>query len=96
MGLLSGSGADTFYILLPKSPEDAEAVKGKLSGLSGNFFCAYKVPDATGVMDAASKYSDLVVSPLSVASIMMATMAVVSNYESKLVPIEPDGAMGNM
>jgi hypothetical protein len=90
----SNGGSGTFMILLPKTPEDADAVRGRLSGLSGEFFFAAKVPGAAEVMDAAKTYSQYTVSALKAASIMMSTFTVVSNYDSKLTPVDPEGMDG--
>lgn len=85
---LLAAGSDTLLILLPKSPEDVAAVQGRLAGLGGNVFFAAKVADAQAVIDAAQRLSGMVVSSLSVASIMMATFEVATNYDSKLKPVE--------
>jgi hypothetical protein len=84
----SNSKSGTFMILLPKTPEDADAVRGRLSGLGGEFFFAAKVKDTAEVIDASKKYNQFNVSALKAASIMMATYAVVSNYDSELSPID--------
>jgi hypothetical protein len=90
LSVMSSNGG-SFMILLPKTPEDADAVRGRLGGLGGEFFFAAKAKDATEVLDAAKTYSQYTVSSLKAASIMMNTFTVVSNYDSKLTPIDPDG-----
>jgi hypothetical protein len=93
LAVMSSNGG-AFMILLPKTPEDADAVRGRLSGLGAEFFFAAKAKDATEVIDTAKSYSQYTVSALKAASIMMATYAVLSNYDSNLTPIDPAGMDG--
>jgi hypothetical protein len=89
LSVMSSNGrSGTFMILLPKTPEDSDAVRGRLSGLGGEFFFAAKANDTAEVVDASKTYSQFNVSALKAASIMMATYAVVSNYSSSLPPID--------
>jgi hypothetical protein len=88
LSVMSNGGSGTFTILLPKTAEDAEAVRGRLSGLSGEFFFAAKAKDTAEVLDASKTYSQYTVSALKAASIMMATYTVLSNYASELTPID--------
>lgn len=81
----AGSG---FLILLPKKPEHTEAVQSKLSSLSGEFFFAGKAKDGMEVVEMAKKFSKLRVSGKKAASIMMSTMAVITNYENSLIPLD--------
>lgn len=85
-----GGGADTFTILLPKAPEHVAAVRSRLSGMDGPTFFATKVLAAEALMDDAKTYGDRKVSPLQAASIMMATMSVVTNYDNALPALEFD------
>lgn len=96
MSLITGADSDTFLILLPQTTEDSEAVQSRLGSIGGNVFCAYKVADETAVLAAVSKYSNMNVTAKKVASIMMSPMAIVSSYDSSLVPMNPDGTMDEM
>ncbi len=91
MGHVSGGGA--FLILLPKKPEHIDAVQSRLGSLGGNFFFAAAVADGLAVIDTAKKYKKFTVAGDKISSIMMKTYAIITNYESKLVPIDLD-AMG--
>jgi hypothetical protein len=86
----SYGGAGTFLILLPATPEHTEAVKCRLTGLSGDVFFAAKVKDTEEVFSLAKSSGQLKVSAAKVASIMMNTYALVTNYDSGLVPVDPN------
>lgn len=89
----SNSSGDSFLVLLPKSPDHIGAVESRLNSLSGNFFFAAKRKDVDAIIEDAKKYKNLSVAPLSVASIMMAKMSVISNYENELKPIDLENSM---
>lgn len=91
LAVLSRYGAGSFLILLPKTPEHVEAVRGRLSGQGGDFFFAAKVADADVLVEDARKYSALKVAGKKVASIMMSTMSVIANYDTGLPAIDPAG-----
>ena len=82
------SGGGDFLVLLPKKPEHVDAVKSRLGSLGGTFFFAEKVADGTEVIDLAKQYPTFIVSGQKVASIMMGSFAMVTNYDSGLVPID--------
>lgn len=84
--VLSG-GQETFTILLPKKPEDAESAKSRLASISGPFFFAAKVKDAMEIVETAKQMADKNVTAITAASIMMNTMLTVWNYESDLEPL---------
>lgn len=84
------AGGGAFLILLPKMPEHVEAVQAKLGSLGGEFFFAAKVADGLAVVETAKKFSQFNVMGQKAASIMMGTMAIITNYESKLEPIDAD------
>lgn len=88
--------SDGFMILTPPT-DQVDAVKAKLKGLSGEFFFAAKAKDSDAVVSDAESLPDLNVIGAKVASIMMASYSVITNFDSKLVPIDPaamkDGGM---
>lgn len=87
--------SDGFMILLP--PHDQiENVKAKLSSLDGNFFFAGKAADGDEIVQDAQSLSSLHVSGLPAASIMMNKFAVITDYDSKITPIDPDVTGMNM
>jgi len=95
MALVQSGGSDTFLILLPGSPEQVQAVEGKLSGLSSPFFFAKKSASNDDLAAAvASNAGQIVVSSFAAASIMMAQMEVRTNYENKLPLLEPEPGKG--
>lgn len=87
LSVISGGSSDTLWILLPKKPEDTDAVKSRVTGLSGSVFFAYKAKDSMEIIDAASQFGDMTVSAMSVASIMMSPYGIVTNFDSDLVPL---------
>ena len=87
--MTAASGADTFIILAPMTPEQTEAVEARLP-LSSPFFYAKKVADTQVLFDDAAAVGDrMVVSHFAKASIMMATMEVRTNYATKLPIVDP-------
>lgn len=83
------SGGDTFVILTPKTPEQIDAVEARLP-LSSPFFYAKKVKDSQVLFDDAGAVGDrMVVSHMAASSIMMATMEVRTNYDTKLPIVDP-------
>ena len=72
-----------FAVLLPGKPEHIEAMRGRLASLSGDFFYGAKVKDTTQLIEMASNLKNLNVSPLAVASIMMASYSIVTNGDRK-------------
>jgi hypothetical protein len=94
MGLISSG---PFLILVPPN-DQVDSVKSKISGLSSDFFFAIKEKDDEAIIQEAENYSNLFVSKLSVASIMMNKYSVITNYESKIPVIDPDllDQMGDM
>lgn len=79
--------SDGFMILVPP-PDQVEAVKVKLKGLSGSFFFAAKEASSDAVVQTAEAMQGLNVVGQKVASIMMADYSLITNYDSKLVPID--------
>lgn len=84
----SGGGSDTFLILIPKKPEHVEAVEARLNGLSENFFFAKKSMSNDDLFAAVEGYADYNVSAATDATIMVATMEVMTNYDSRLQAID--------
>jgi len=78
------SGSGNFLILAPKTSEDIDAVSGKLGSISADFFFAKKVIDNQTLFDDAAKNGQLKTSTINAATIMVATMEVVTNYDNKL------------
>ena len=83
-------GGNGFLILLPKTPAQIEAVQARLGSLGGEFFFAGKVADGMAVVDLATQFSQFTVSGRKIASIMMGSFAVITNYDSHLTPINVD------
>ena len=79
----SASGADTFVVLLPMTPEQTQDVESKLPGLSASYFYAKKSASNEELFDSAGSAGDTVVSTFAASSIMMATMEVRTNYDHK-------------
>jgi len=89
----SASGADTFLVLTPKLPEHIDAVEAKLGGTSANFFYAKKSKSNDDIFSAVDSLgSSMNISAFAASSIMMATMEARTNYDSKLIPLEPISA----
>ncbi|MCF6267690.1 MAG: hypothetical protein L3J57_14255 [Desulfuromusa sp.] len=86
--ITSYGSSGTFMILLPSGAEQIEATRQKLTGLSADFFFAGKVKEATEIFDDAESFGQFNVSALSAASIMMAKLSVISNYDSGLPVID--------
>lgn len=86
---LSMIPSDGFMILVPP-PDQIDTVKSRLKGLSGSFFFAGKAADGDAVISDAEALPDLNVHAQKVASIMMNTYSFVTNYESRLEPIDPE------
>jgi len=88
----SGNG---FYILVPKTPEQMEAVEKKLP-LPQDFFYSKKSVDVEQLLESAEDQS-LFVSQFAQSSIMMQTMEVRTNFETKnlqlITPLNSDGVM---
>lgn len=82
------SGPDTFIILNPRTPEEKEQVKTKLKGLSSKFFYTEKSMNSQILIDDVAAFKDLEVSIFASSSIMMSTMEVITNYETKLEKVE--------
>lgn len=91
--LISSGGGGSFTILVPNGEEQVNAVESKISGLSGNYFYAKKVTSNQELFDAVKNNLDKNVITFAQASIMMATMQVITNYDSKLIPIVLDDKM---
>jgi len=87
--VLGAAGASDFLVLLPSKPDDIETVKGRLASLGGQFFFAAKVKDSAAIVDLANQLQKLHVGSVSAATIMMATLSAVWNYDSKLEPLPP-------
>ncbi len=85
--VISMSGQNPFYILVPKTPEQQDFVKGKIAGL-GNFFYAKKSLNNTDLIDTARSETINIVSTLTISSIMMQTMQVITNYENRLIAVD--------
>lgn len=89
VAMAGASGADTFVILAPKTPEQVDAVESRLP-LSSPFFYAKKVKDTQVLFDDATTVGDrMVVSHMAASSIMMATMELRTNYDTKLPIVDP-------
>ncbi|MCI1700000.1 hypothetical protein [Liquorilactobacillus nagelii] len=81
--------SDGFMILIPDS-QNIDSVKSKLAGLSGQFFFAGKVSDGMAVITDAQSMNNLNVHGQEVASIMMNSYSMITNYDSRLTKINPD------
>ncbi len=89
------TGGGAFLVLLPKKQEHVEAVQSRIGSLGGNFFFAAAVADGRAVIDAAKKYKNLNVLGAKISKIMMSTFEIITNYDSKLEPLDT-AAMGAM
>ncbi len=88
--MASASGADTFLVLTPKSQEQIDAVESRLSGVSAKFFFAKKSKSNDDIFAAVDQFgSSMNISAFSASTIMMATTEARTNYESRMVPLEP-------
>lgn len=79
----SGGGSDTFMILLPKTPEQVDAVESKLGNLGGPFFYAKKSNSNEDLFAAVDASGGTIISTFAASTIMMATMEVRTNYDHK-------------
>lgn len=79
-----------FLVLLPKKPEDVEAVRSKLVSISGQFFFTAKVTDTGEVIELAKQLTNLNVTIFASAGIMMSNMSTVWNYEGRLEPLSEE------
>ena len=80
--------SDGFMILIPDT-ENLDSTKSKLTSLSGQFFFAGKVSDDAQVITDAQQMNTLNVHGQEVASIMMNSYSMVTNYDSRLSKIDP-------
>lgn len=87
VSVMSMSGADPFYVLVPKTPEQQESVNSRKSSL-GNYFYAKKKKNNEELIEVAKSETNNFVSVFTQSSIMMADMQVITNYESRLNPID--------
>ncbi len=92
LSAISGSGG--FMILAPKKPEHVESVDKQMP-LSGDFFYAKKAKDNETMMEAANSAGASFVTHFAQSAIMMGTMQVTTNYETKLpmVPLDETGVL---
>lgn len=88
VSVMNSAGSDAFLILLPKLPEHIEAVENKIKSISNNFFYAKKSMSNEDLFAAVETYSDKNVSAVNASTIMVATMEVVTNYDSRLIRID--------
>lgn len=80
--------SDGFMILIPDS-QNMDSVKSKLTSISGQFFFAGKIPDGSQAIQDAQTMSALNVHGQEVASIMMNSYSMITNYDSRLSKIDP-------
>jgi len=86
MTVMNGSG---FLVLVPMLPDHVEAVKSRLSAISGDYIFLQKLKDKLDIIQMVKDMPDRYVSSIDAASIMMATMSIVTNYENGL-PLIPE------
>jgi hypothetical protein len=80
--------SDGFMILIPDS-QNIDSVKSKLTSISGQFFFAGKISDGSQAIQDAQIMSNLNVHGQEVASIMMNSYSMITNYDSRLSKIDP-------
>ncbi|MFT8747120.1 hypothetical protein [Liquorilactobacillus nagelii] len=80
--------SDGFMILIPDS-QNIDSVKSKLTSISGLFFFAGKISDGSQAIQDAQTMSNLNVHGQEVASIMMNSYSMITNYDSRLSKIDP-------
>lgn len=80
--------SDGFMILIPDS-QNIDSVKSKLTSISGQFFFAGKISDGSQAIQDAQTMSNLNVHGQEVASIMMNSYSMITNYDSRLSKIDP-------
>ena len=88
--LVMGAAGGSFLILLPKTPEDTEAIKSRLAGISSPYFFAGKEKDSQAIVDLAKQMPNQNVKDFAAASIMINTLGIVWNYESRLEPLSEE------
>lgn len=76
-----------FYILAPRTPEQIEAVDGKLATIGGDFFYLKKSKDNEELAETVKETKEKV-SVLTGATIMVNTFQIITNYDNKLPDIK--------
>lgn len=87
--MITGGDAKTFWVLLPKKPEDVEGVRSRIKTLGSPFFFGAKINTNEQIVEAVKQYPNLKVNAMTASSIMMGKMITVWNYDTRLEPLDP-------
>ncbi len=82
------SGAETYLVLTPKKPEHIDFINSKINGISASYFYATKSLNNDTLFENVKQNPDKNVTTANASTIMVATMQVVTNYSSRLIPID--------
>lgn len=83
------SGADSYLILTPKTPEDVAAIEAKMNSISTPFIFIKK-SKANDDLISTFESTQNKVSVIFPGSVMPGRAAVVTNFENKLIQLDPE------